>query len=91
MEALSSTHSLNHHYRTPSSAAGGGGGVTPRPSFLKINQLQPSNSSHSLVAAPLRLSALPAEEGGGELNTSPALPSLPQVSHSLFIYSFFFL
>lgn len=81
MEALSSTHSL--HHRTPSSVAGGVGGVTPRPSFLKINQLQSSNSSHSLVAAPLRLSALPSEEGG-ELNTSAALPSHPQenLSHS---------
>lgn len=82
MESLSSTHSL-HHHRIPSSvaAAAGGGGVTPRPSFLKINQ--PSNSYHSLVAAPLRISALPTEEGG-ELNTSPALPSQSQenLSHS---------
>lgn len=86
MESLSSTHSTllhhHHHHRTASSVAGGGG-VAPRPSFLKINQLQPSNSSHSLVAPPLRLSALPNEEGG-ELNTFPALPSLPQenLSHS---------
>lgn len=85
MESLSSTHSTllhhhHHHHRTASSVAGGGG-VAPRPSFLKINQLQPSNSSHSLVAPPLRLSALPNEEGG-ELNTFPALPSLPQVSLS---------
>jgi len=81
MESLSSTHSL-HHHRTPSSVTVGGG-VTPRPAFLKINQLQPSNSSHSLVAAPLRVSAFPTEEGG-ELNTSPALPSQSQVSIHIF-------
>jgi len=86
MESLSSTHSLHHHHhhRAPSSVTvAGGGGVTPRPAFLKINQLQPSNSSHSLVAAPLRVSAFPTEEGG-ELNTSPALPSQSQVSIHIF-------
>jgi hypothetical protein len=84
--SLSDTHSLLHHHLTPSSAAVYGGG-TPRPSFLKINPLL---NSHSLVAVPLRLSALstqlPSEEGD-ELNAS-ALPSHPQVLHSFSLLSF---
>jgi hypothetical protein len=88
--SLSDTHSLlhhHHHHLTPSSAAAVCCGGTPRPSFLKINQL---SNSHSLVAAPLRLSALstqlPSEEGD-ELNAS-ALPSHPQVLHSFSLLSF---
>ncbi|KAK2432355.1 Pyridoxamine 5'-phosphate oxidase family protein [Trifolium repens] len=80
--SLSDTHSLLHHHLTPSSAAVCCGG-TPRPSFLKINPLL---NSHSLVAVPLRLSALstqlPSEEGD-ELNAS-ALPSHPQENLSHF-------
>ncbi|XP_058728797.1 uncharacterized protein LOC131601088 [Vicia villosa] len=77
--SISDTHSLLHHHHTPSSIIAAAAGVTSRPSFLKITQ--PSHShSHSLVAAPLRLSAfstqLPSEEGD-ELNAS-ALPSHPQ-------------
>ncbi|XP_045829133.1 uncharacterized protein LOC123920850 [Trifolium pratense] len=80
--SLSDTHSLLHHHLTSPSASVYGG-VTPRPSFLKINQL---SNSHSLVAIPLRLSALSTQVPSGEgdeLNAS-ALPSHPQenLSHS---------
>ncbi|CAK8574501.1 unnamed protein product [Lathyrus sativus] len=85
IHSISDTHSLlhHHHHHTPSSIIAAIAGVTTRPSFLKI--AQPSHS-HSLVAAPLRLSALHAQlpsEEGDELNAS-ALPSHPQenLSHS---------
>ncbi|CAI8601459.1 unnamed protein product [Vicia faba] len=83
--SISDTHSLLHHHHTPSSIAAAG--VTTRSSFLKITQPSHSHShSHSLVASPLRLSALSAQlpgQEGDELNAS-ALPSHPQenLTHS---------